>query len=261
LNVCMCHTAGISPTVGGGIASVISDVINETKHEVNYTLITTFNERDLNDARLIYDSTIRIVSLKPSNNPVLNYLMYLLKAPTKGFDIVHFHGLPFGRSSPYALKLHLKGLSLILSHHYKMENTRYFPFNHRIGIEYYQLSFNRLSKIWRRIIVSSKFMLRDLERYSNCLSKGVVVPNGVNIEKIQKSQPFSLTGNPSFLFLGHPIHNCLAIMNFADFMGNASIKKHPFSNGSFSSINVSNHSDISYSFYWINSWHKIYQAK
>jgi len=199
----MCYTGGISPIRGGGIASVILNVVDETEDEINYTLVTSFDEIDLHEALSIYDATVRIVSLRSWNNALLNSIMYALNAPTSGFDIVHFHNLPMGRSLIYALKLHFKGVGLVFSHHFRRESTKYFPFNHRSGAEYYRLSFNYLSKIWRRIIVNSKFMLRDLKRYGDCVSKAAVIPNGVNIEKIQKSQPISLAGDPSFLFIGH----------------------------------------------------------
>ena len=201
--MCLVHIGGITPIRGGGIASVISNVVNETTDKIDYTLLTSFDKRDFFEAKSFYPPSIQIVGLRSSGNVIANGLRYLREAPCDKFDIVHFHNLPFGRSLMYALKLHVKGVSLVFSHHLRREDIQSFPSNHIVGVGYYQFCFNNLSKIWRKIIVNSKFMLSDLKRFKACISKAVVIPNGVSIEKIQKSQPLSLAGNPSFLFVGH----------------------------------------------------------
>jgi glycosyltransferase involved in cell wall biosynthesis len=201
--VCISHTSGITPIIGGGIGSVISNVVNETKDQVDYTLVTTFNEKDLAEAGMVYGSGPRIVSLGTSSNIVTDFMRYLLKAPVEAFDIIHFHELPFGRSLPYALRLYTKGCNLVISHHYNLETTNYFPMNHRMGKGYYHFFFKRSYKIWKRIIVNSKYMLGDLARYSNCTSKAVVIPNGVNPREFQVESATALQGDPAFLFIGH----------------------------------------------------------
>lgn len=181
---------------------MISNVVNETRDYVNYTLVTSFNERDLEEAQIIYGSKVRILALK-SNNFASACLSFLLKAPARGFDIVHFHDLPFGRSLPYFLKLFLRGINLVLSYHYNPETTKIFPLNYKAGMKYYRFCFKRFSKAWRRIIVNSKYVQNDLSRYRDAFSKTTVIPNGVNVEVIQKSRPAPLDGNPSFLYVGH----------------------------------------------------------
>jgi glycogen(starch) synthase len=202
LNVCMSHTLGITAMAGGGIGSVISNVVNKTKNEINYTLLTTYDHKDYLEARLVYDSKVHIVRLVASRNAFLDMLEHLLKAPSSLIDIVHFHDLPFGRSLPYAIKLHMKGVKMIFSYHYNQETTNYFPMNHRLGIKYYRFFFKHSSRIWEKVIVNSEYMLDDLKRHGDFSSKAIVIPNGVDIEAQQKARLITLAGDPSFLYVG-----------------------------------------------------------
>jgi glycosyltransferase involved in cell wall biosynthesis len=207
LNVCISHTLGITPTTAGGIGSVISNIVNKTKDEINYTLLTTYDYRDDVEARVVYGSKAHIVRLNASNarmrNVFLDSLAYLLRAPTSMIDIVHFHDLPFGRNLPYAAKLHAKGVKMVFSYHYNRETTKYFPMNHRVGIGYYRFFFKHSSRIWEKIVVNSKYMLDDLKCHGNFSSKAIVIPNGVDIEAHQAASLITLAGNPSFLYAGH----------------------------------------------------------
>lgn len=208
LNVCMSHTVGITPIAGGGIGSVISNIVNKTKDEINYTLLTTYNYRDAVEARAIYGGKVRIIRLNASKNAFLDSLRYLLRAPTSALDIVHFHDLPMGRSLPYAMKLHAKDVKMIFSYHYDPETTNYLAMNYlamtrRVGIGYYHFFFKHSSRIWDKIVVNSKYMFDGLKRYGDLSSKTIVIPNGVDIEGHQAASSIRIAGDPSFLYVGH----------------------------------------------------------
>ena len=57
LNVCISHTLGITSATGGRIGSVISNIVNKTKDEINYTLLTTYKHRDDVEARVDGESS------------------------------------------------------------------------------------------------------------------------------------------------------------------------------------------------------------
>jgi glycosyltransferase involved in cell wall biosynthesis len=199
----MSHTSGITSATSGGIGSVISNIVNRTKDEINYTLLTTYSHRDDVEARVVYGSKMHIIRLNTLNNALLGSLAYLLKAPASNIDLVHFHDLPMGRSLPYFIKLRAKGVKMIFSYHYNQETLDYFPMNHRVGVGYYRFFFKHASRTWEKIVVNSEYMRNDLKRKGDFSSKTIVIPNGVDVEALQAASPIALTGDPSFLYAGH----------------------------------------------------------
>src|SRR3989344_1998501 len=58
-------------------------------------------------------------------------------------------------------------------------------------------------------------------------------------------------GNTALPFLFHPVHDGVAFVNFAYFVGNSGIKKYPLRRRGLSGIDMSDNSEVSNFFYWI----------
>jgi len=203
MRVCMSHNFGITPRFGGGIASVILNVVNETKDKVAYTLITSYNKQDLDAAKRLYGPEVKIVNIKTKNDYALDFLSYLLRIPLTNFDIVHFHDLPFGRTSPLAFRAYVKRFHPIFSYHYDQSYQVHYPFNYGLGGGYYHFFLQKSYRFWKKIIVNSKVTLNDFSHHGGYLSKVRLISNGVNIAEVQKAQPMPLVGDPAFLHVGH----------------------------------------------------------
>ena len=54
----------------------------------------------------------------------------------------------------------------------------------------------------------------------------------------------ALNRNPAFLLLFHPVHRRLAVVDFADTVGFAGIKKHPLGGRGFSGVDMSHDTDV-----------------
>src|SRR3989344_5845288 len=62
-------------------------------------------------------------------------------------------------------------------------------------------------------------------------------------------------GNTAFLFLLHPVHDRLSLMDFADFVRNSSIEKHPFRHGGLPGVDMRTNPNIARSCKWILTSH------
>jgi len=203
MKVCMSHNFGITPRFGGGIASVILNVVNETKDKIDYTLVTSYNKKDLDDARTIYGPEVKIVNIETKNDYATDFLSYLLRIPIANFDIVHFHDLPLGRTLPLAFRSYIKKLHPIFSYHYDQSYQTHYPFSYGIGGGYYHFFLKKSYRFWKKIIVNSKATLNDFSHNWDYLSKVRLIPNGVNIAEVQKARPMTIVGDPALLHVGH----------------------------------------------------------
>jgi len=200
LQVCLVHVGGLTPIRGGGIGSVILNMVKSTGDKIHYTLVADFNRDDFLEAKSAYPSSVQIVGLKSSNNVALGFAQYLANSPHTGFDVVHFHDFPMGRELPFAMKTYLKKCRLVYSYHVVNE---FFTAKGRLTRGAYYSLFRCFGRVWKRVVVNSKFMLDDLRRLGDYSGKIVIIPNGVNVEEIRNASEVDLLGTPSFLFVGH----------------------------------------------------------
>lgn len=199
MKICLVHGGGITPIVAGGIGSVITNIVNQTIDNVEYTLLTGFNSQDMKEAESIYPPSVQIISLRTSRNFIMDSIRFLKKGPYDKFDIVHFHDFPMGRELFYFLKLWLNKFKLIHSYHITKETY----LKNKIIIGSYYFLFKQFWEIWSKIIINSEFMFNDITRFNYNENKTVIIPNGVNIKEIQSAKRIFLKGDPSILFIGH----------------------------------------------------------
>jgi glycosyltransferase involved in cell wall biosynthesis len=203
MKVCMSHNFGITPKFGGGIGSVILNLVNQTKNEIDYTLVTAYNKEDLEIAKTLYGPKVQIINIKTENDFFIDSLSYLTKIPLSDYDIVHFHDLPAGRTFPLALRSKIRRLNPVFSYHYDQSFQTHYPFKYGVGSAYYHFFLKRSFRFWKRIIVNSKITLADFSNNKDYLSKVRLIPNGVNMQEIAKAHPRGIEGSPSFLHVGH----------------------------------------------------------
>lgn len=199
MKICIVYTGEIVPVEGGGVASVIQNVVNKTADKIDYTILTTLNETSFRQIEKAYSSSVQIVGIRPLN-VVLDCWRYLKHASHGEFDIVHFHEIPVTRTFLHFLRTSLKSSRLLHTYH------SICLFN-RIADAYQDFIFKRLIRFWNKIIVNSKYMLKILSRFGEFpISKTELIPNGVDIERIRNMKPIKLSGDLSLLFVGHLSH-------------------------------------------------------
>ena len=74
MRVCIAYTGGLTPRKGGGIASVINNIIKHTSKEIEYSLLTIYDETELLESRKIYPSTVEIEYVKPAGNVFASFI-------------------------------------------------------------------------------------------------------------------------------------------------------------------------------------------
>jgi glycosyltransferase involved in cell wall biosynthesis len=201
MRVCLVHTAGLVPSKAGGIASVISNIVKYASKEIDFSMLTNFDETEIREIHELYPSTVKIEYLESSN--IFADFIFNLIRKADNFDILHFHDFPFGRELSLALKARLSGTNLIYSHHITQEEF----FHNRLALGYYYSSFNSFGKILKKVVANSQFIANnDLARYKNFQHKVHIIRNGVDAELIRRTKPLVLEGEPSFAFVGHLVH-------------------------------------------------------
>lgn len=199
MRVCIAYIGGLTPRKGGGVASVINNIVKYTSKKIEYSLLTIYEETELPEIQKIYPSTVKIEYIKPAGNVLASFLLYLVKE-VDDFDILHFHDFPFGRDLPLALKTYLRGKNLVYSHHISLEQL----IHNRLTLGYYYSVFKGFARIWRKVVANSKYIVdNDLSRFRSLQYKISVIRNGVDAELIRRVEPIDLDGEPSIVFVGH----------------------------------------------------------
>jgi glycosyltransferase involved in cell wall biosynthesis len=197
----MIHTGGLTPAKGGGIASVISNIVQFTCNKIEYTLLSVYDEKEISEIHQIYPPKVEFEFIKPTNNILADMISYSIKK-IGFFDVLHFHSFPFGRDLPLVLRNRVHGRNLIYSHHISYEEL----IHNRLALGYYYLAFSRAGTIWKRVVANSRYVVNnDLSRFKSLRGKVCLVGNGVNVELIRKAKALSLEGDPSILFVGNLI--------------------------------------------------------
>ena len=201
MRVCLAYTSGLVPSKGGGIASVINNIVKHAGKKIDFTLLTVYDKSLLREIQENYPSTVKIEYVKPADF-FAGLLHYSIKK-VDDFDILHFHDFPIGRDLPLALKAQFRRKNLVYSHHISREEL----FHNRLALGYYYSGFNWLGRILKKVVTNSQFMVNnDLARFRNLQHKIHIIRNGVDVELIRRAQPIVLEGDPSFLFVGHLVH-------------------------------------------------------
>jgi glycosyltransferase involved in cell wall biosynthesis len=199
MRVCVVYTGGLTPDKGGGIASVINNIIRYTCDRIEYSLLTTYDETEMAKIRKIYPSGIEFNYVKLGHNVLTDTARYFVKE-VGDFDILHFHDLPFGREFLLVMKNYVLGKNLLYSHHISYEALSH----NRMLLGYYYSAFNWLGATWKKVVANSQFIINnDLSRFRNLQGKVCLIRNGVDVELIRKTKPVNLEGDPSILFVGH----------------------------------------------------------
>lgn len=187
----------LTPNKGGGIASVINNIVKHTCSHVDYTLASFFDFQETDEIQELYPPSVRIELMRGN---VKNNLQMLL-SKEKNFDIIHVHGLNRYSALPVLASM-LSGFrtAVIYSHHVGLEQIINGPFK----LSYAYTLFNIVSRGWKKVIVNSHYCaIRELGRFRHLNQKMVMIPNGVDIYSINKATPLSVEGNPAIVFLGH----------------------------------------------------------
>lgn len=178
---------------------MINSVVKYTSKEIEYSLLTIYDESEQQETRKIYPSTVKVQYIKPVENVLASSLLYLAKE-VDDFDVLHFHDFPLGRDLPLVFKTCFRGKKLVYSHHISLETL----VQGRLTLGYCHWVFRALAGIWKKVIANSRYIVNnDLSRFGNLRDKTCMIPNGVDVDLIRKAKPFDLEGEPSILFVGH----------------------------------------------------------
>jgi glycosyltransferase involved in cell wall biosynthesis len=202
MRVCLAYAGGLVPSKGGGIASVISNIVKYASNKIDFSLLATYDKTELQEIQEIYPSTVKIEYVKPTEGVFAGFVRYLTKK-VDDFDVLHFHDFPFGSKLPLVLRARLSGTNLVYSHHISLEEL----LHSKLALGYYYSSFNWFGRILKKVVASSQFIAsNDLARFRNLQDKIHIIRNGVDVELIRKAKPIVLEGKPSFLFVGHLVY-------------------------------------------------------
>lgn len=201
MHVCLAYTNSLVPGKGGGVASVIKNIVKYASKKIDFSLLAAYDETEQREIQELYPSTVRIEYLRPTNF-FTDFVHYLSKK-VDDFDVIHFHDFPFARKLPLVLKSQLTGVNLVYSHHISLEEF----LHNRLALGYYNSSFHWFGSTLKRVIANSQFIAtNDLGRFRNLQDKIQIIRNGVDIETIRRAKPLFLEGEPSFLFVGHLVY-------------------------------------------------------
>ena len=195
----------LTPSKGGGIASVISNIVKHTHSKVDYTLASFYDHsqsvefNDFNkDRQELINSYPPSVEIKFVRN--LNDYTDLFLSRNK-FDILHCHALSRTSILPIVTRA-LGGFrpSIIYSHHVGVQ--RYVKGALELSLA--QALLGGVSLVWNRVVVNTQYCAtHELARFPWLRQKIVLIPNGVDINLIRNTLPKKLEGDPAILFLGH----------------------------------------------------------
>ena len=199
MRVYMAYTDSLMPKTGGGIASVISNVVKHTYKDIEYVLLTICNENELSEIREFYDSKVEIQCINPERNILCSTLRYLTKN-LGNFDTIHFHNLPFGRDFSMPFKAYFRKRKLVYTHHVGYEQL----YQSKLLLGYYHSFFNLFGTLVNKVVVNSEFVVKnELKNFRSLHNKIVLIRNGVDLDTIKQTKPLILDGDPSILFVGH----------------------------------------------------------
>jgi len=163
----MVYGGGLTPRRAGGIGSVLYNIIKHTSKQIEYLLLTTYDESESLEIRELYPPTVRIEYVRPHANVFDGFVYYSVKN-FDDFDILHFHCPPVGRELAFALKNYFRGKKLIYSHHISYEAT----LNNKLKLAYYFSSLNLFGRIWKKVVAPSRFVAKnDLARFRSLQGK------------------------------------------------------------------------------------------
>lgn len=201
MHICFVHTGSLVPSKGGGIASVINNIVKFAPAKIDFSLFTVYDPTQLQEIQGLYPPNVKIEYINRSGF-FEGFLSYLTKK-VDTFDILHFHVFPFGRELPLFLKTRLSQTNLIYSHHISMEEF----YRNKLALGYYYSSFNSFGRMLKKVIANSwSIVNNDLARFRNFQEKTHIIRNGVDVELIRGTKKIALEGEPSFLFVGHLVH-------------------------------------------------------
>lgn len=212
MRVCMVYIGGLTPRKGGGVASVINNIVKQTAEKIDYSLLTVYDETELRDIREIYPSTVKIEYVKPAGTFFGRLMHHLLEEVPGEVDVLHFHDFPlFGSDFPLSVKGYLKKMSLIYSHHIGLEQVindeLAYGGSGRVMLGYYHWVLGHSGGIWRRVVANSRYVVdHDLGRFKGLKDKVCIIRNGVDVDRIRRQKPIDLEGEPSILFVGHLLY-------------------------------------------------------
>src|SRR4030042_4207846 len=182
----MAYVGGLTPDRGGGVASVINNIVKSTGSKIKYSLLTACSEAERSVVQETYPSNVEIEIVKGTGNFFANVLYYLAKT-VDDVDVLLFHDFPlFGRDLPLAVKAYAKKWSLVYSHHIGLEQG----VNNGLLLGYYHLVLNGSARMWKKVVANSRFVVDcDLDRFGALRDRICVIKNGVDVEQIRKAKP------------------------------------------------------------------------
>jgi glycosyltransferase involved in cell wall biosynthesis len=198
--------SGLSTIRGGGIANKIKGLIKATNSEIDYSIITTIEEAEHADVNFFKDLGVDVFGVSLSRNPLLDIFRIFNCVPKSKFDIIHFHVLPlawdirFGFSTgSFLFRKSFRNVALVYEHQIATVGSL-----HPIDQAWQYTCFKIFFRLWRAVIVNSKYMLDEALRIIKrpFSEKIKLLPLGVDYKEIQDSTPLPLDG-PSILFFGH----------------------------------------------------------
>jgi glycosyltransferase involved in cell wall biosynthesis len=187
----------LTPEKGGGIATVVSNIVKHTYSKVEYTLASFYDSPQSSEILDLYPPSVEIRLMKANLENHVNTLF----SKKNDFDIIHVNGLDRYSLLPVLARA-LKGcrISLTYSHHHGLEAFIKGAF--RLSCAY--ALFDVASRGWGKVIANTQYCATtELGRFDHLKHKIVIIPNGVDINVVNKAPPIHLEGNPAILFLGH----------------------------------------------------------
>jgi glycosyltransferase involved in cell wall biosynthesis len=195
----MAYTHSLIPKKGGGIASVIRNIVKHTYKDVDYVLLTVYSENESSEISDFYASKAEIQYVKPECNVLSSAIHYLAKN-LGAFDVLHFHNLPWGRDLSLFGKAYLHKRKTVYTHHIGYEQL----YQNRLLLGYYHSFFNLFGTVVDRVVTNSEFVAKnELASMRSLRNKLILIRNGVDLETIKSTKPLILDGDPSILFVGH----------------------------------------------------------
>jgi len=79
VRVCMAYVGGLAPRKGGGVASATSGIVKHTAGEVDYLLLTVYDQAEQEDLQELYPSSVQTEYVRPCGNFLANVMHYLVR--------------------------------------------------------------------------------------------------------------------------------------------------------------------------------------
>lgn len=195
----MAYTDSLVPSRGGGIASVIRNVVKHTYKDIEYVLLTVYNKNESSQIHEFYASQAEIQYM-PADRNIFSSIMHYLVKNLGAFDVLHFHNLPWGRDISLPYKAYFCKRKLVYTHHIGYEQL----YQGRLLLGYYRSFFNLFGTLVNKVVANSEFIAKnDLATVSSLQNKIVLIRNGVDLDVISNARPLNLDGHPSILYVGH----------------------------------------------------------